>query len=1311
MSEGRGSNLRNSVLSLPKTLQKESVHDMQLLSRCLIRIVISTIILNNRLYGGACIESVQVPLPNSCSRTVNLDELMRGPIPVGAYLKINDSNPSNGEIVDGLSPSSGWKYGVFSSTGNLICSGVLNTVDYVPPNWTEMDSLSWLNFDTLVLWNHDRFNIEQVAATWMDASDFYFTGAPIMEADGCGGLQSINVTDRLDFNPCESFEVKLLRTFVFADSRNNKRSITQVIYFRKPELNVDCGYIIPPNTFSDFGPSNLTMFGVIGSYLGVGTCGVPDTISYSECGNYSEADLLSFAKDHYLADYLLPNGNASQVNLLDLQQDFSYAFSLKTFQGCPGSSYSEIVLNIIDRCSAAILRDTLYLTYKDSAPPSVSPLDGSLPILGHSKPTIDTEYMALPVLPFDSLSHGCSGELYLPDGSDDKLLGTLFNWTINDDCSARSELQFQFKVQTAWKFNDPYFKTYPDFTDAHYPISPLPSGGEMIHKIPVGYHRLVISAMDGCLNKLQDTLYFLVYDKVKPRVITKDQLHISLPITQWNSSGDNQYKDENGEARIYVPDINEGTYDECLLDSLYIRRNLSREYIQKYLLKNMDYDLHSHSGISNGVVDFDDFEMAADQSFFTPRGMPYVSFHCDDVGKEVDAEIWAADFIQILDLTGTKRINLKPNWDWNQTKITVEDNSSPQIKAPSVPSTEHPNWINYIDGTDKEGIKKLEDPIASNAIFGFPEVSSGSCQPLVIYQVEKNLSCDTGYIDRIWTLIQVRKTGDTLRHTARQRITIRAKHSFSFTVPKDETTTCLAKLQPKSEFTWEEHGCDLIAVSYRDQSYYSDITSENCFKIFRTATFINWCMLPNQFQCGQADPMEYARILPRSEGKEQTFRFEKIPAPQQLYTDTLRNLDHIPLSTFSPVKTASCAGEQTFAWQYTQIISVKDQIPPVIHQREQKEFYLRTADCKARVSFFLIYKDDCSNANFKGKKVQIRNRTSGNLVKEYEAFPGKFNSDTCHVSLGDFSEGQYIANLTITDACGNAASDTISFSVRDQSIIPIICVQQLTTTLTLSNSDIPSATIHFSDFLQDKDGNPSDCSGTTHYYLLRDTFPNSYKPEYPSEESKYLTLNCDDLREPLTALRLYQVDSKGNSTYCRVYVKLEDKYSLCNRAQVNISGKISLRPGLKLNGFRVTLTGSQEFITITNEEGVFTFDGLKANAPYTLSISKESGFLEGVSTYDLLLINRHILGIRPFKSPYSFAAADVNNSGSVTTLDMVILRKMILLVEKSFPNNANWRFFDKSGQEKIKISTLTNQYIGEIIGVKTGDVSGAEEIR
>ena len=60
---------------------------------------------------------------------------------------------------------------------------------------------------------------------------------------------------------------------------------------------------------------------------------------------------------------------------------------------------------------------------------------------------------------------------------------------------------------------------------------------------------------------------------------------------------------------------------------------------------------------------------------------------------------------------------------------------------------------------------------------------------------------------------------------------------------------------------------------------------------------------------------------------------------------------------------------------------------------------------------------------------------------------------------------------------------------------------------------------------------------------------------------------------------------------------------------------------------------------------------------------------------------------------------------------MVLLKKMILQIEKIFPNNTNWHFFDKLGQEKISISTLTPLNLGEIIGIKTGDVSGAEQIK
>ena len=1272
-------------------------------------LLIFCLVTNNGLIASACIEKIMVPMPNACSRQVTLSELALGVFPPGTYIEINDVNPSNGDIVDGLSPDNGWKYGIFSSTGGLLCSGSLITKDLVPPSMSQSESLNWLNYDTLVMWRHDLSQIENNTNSWLDPYDLYFIGIPVMKEDSCGGQIQIFVTDRVSFQPCGEYETTLFRTFSFSDVRGNINRMQQVIYFRKPPLNNDCSFSISPNTYSDYGPiSNLTAFGVMGNYSGPGTCGLPDTLKYNECGNYSEAEIIGFAKQQYIASYLLPSGNATQINLFDLTDDFSWAFSVKTFSGCPGSTLSEVVVQIVDRCSAGIIKDTLYLTYKDSSPPVASALDGSLPILGHVKPTTLDEYLALPVLSFDSLAHGCSGELILPDGADDKQLGSVFNWTLNDDCSSRYDLNLQFKIQTAWEFNTPYFKKHTDFIDRDYPVFPLPEGGNMIYNIPVGYHRLVISALDGCYNNLQDTLYFLVYDKIKPRMKTKDQLNVSLPVTTWNSDNKGKFSAENGEARIYVKDINQGSYDGCQLDSLYMRRSISREYIQQYLLKNMDYDLFSHSGKPNGIVDLEDFEITSDGSFFTPRGMPYVSFHCDDVGKKVAAELWAADFIQILDLTGTRRLTLNPNWDWNHTIIIVEDNSAPKIKPPTLPSITNPSWVNYIDGTDKERIKKLEDPISSNALFGFPEIISGSCQPFVLYHLEKNLSCDTGYIDRVWTLVQVRKTGDTLRHITKQRITIRANHSFSFTVPQDETTTCLAKLQPKNEFIWKENACDLIAISYKDKSYYSDITSDNCFKIYRTATFINWCMLPNQFHCEQADPMEYARILPRSGGKEQTFRFEKMPVDNQLYTNTTRNLDQIPLSSFIPVKTASCAGEQTFAWQYTQIISVVDDVPPSILPGNTRKFNLSETDCQATIQFSFYCKDDCSNNSFKGRSVQIRKKDTGFIVKDFSTFPGYFRSDTCQLQLGAFPEGEYIASVTIADACGNTTKGNIFFTVEDKSIISEICVLQLNASLTIEVADSPGVTIHYKDFLQDSDSGIKDCSGPVQYFLVRDT--SSFRPQINATGYKSIRLGCSDVEQGLVTLRLYKMDSKGNYHFCKVYVKLNDHLNVCSNKLTNIAGKIRLANGFILSGFQVTLTGTSHYTT-TNSDGIFKFSDLNVDKKYTLNITKETQYLEGVSTYDLLLINRHILGIKPIMSKYGMIAADVNNSGSITTLDMVLIKKMILQIEKKFPNNSNWHFFDKNQQEIISFYPKEPWTINEIIGIKTGDVSSAEGLR
>jgi len=68
--------------------------------------------------------------------------------------------------------------------------------------------------------------------------------------------------------------------------------------------------------------------------------------------------------------------------------------------------------------------------------------------------------------------------------------------------------------------------------------------------------------------------------------------------------------------------------------------------------------------------------------------------------------------------------------------------------------------------------------------------------------------------------------------------------------------------------------------------------------------------------------------------------------------------------------------------------------------------------------------------------------------------------------------------------------------------------------------------------------------------------------------------------------------------------------------------------------------------------------------------------LNGVSTLDLIHIQRHILGLELLESPYQLIAADINSSKDINGIDLVELRKLILGIYTEFPNNTSWRFID-----------------------------------
>ena len=130
--------------------------------------------------------------------------------------------------------------------------------------------------------------------------------------------------------------------------------------------------------------------------------------------------------------------------------------------------------------------------------------------------------------------------------------------------------------------------------------------------------------------------------------------------------------------------------------------------------------------------------------------------------------------------------------------------------------------------------------------------------------------------------------------------------------------------------------------------------------------------------------------------------------------------------------------------------------------------------------------------------------------------------------------------------------------------------------------------------------------------------------------------------------------------------------------------------------------GNGAMVNIPVTTGMFSMEqisGLPVVPEYELTPHKNDDQLNGVSTFDLLQINKQILGITPFQESWQFVAADANNSNSITTFDIVELRKLILGVYDSLPFSTSWVFMPG-------MDTISAQTCPEFSAIKRGDVNG-----
>lgn len=340
------------------------------------------------------------------------------------------------------------------------------------------------------------------------------------------------------------------------------------------------------------------------------------------------------------------------------------------------------------------------------------------------------------------------------------------------------------------------------------------------------------------------------------------------------------------------------------------------------------------------------------------------------------------------------------------------------------------------------------------------------------------------------------------------------------------------------------------------------------------------------------------------------------------------------------------------------------------------------------------------------------------------SFDIQSNDDTVNMVL---PAGTHAISWRATDNCGNINQGCpYTFTIKDCTPPSLVCVNGLAQNLI---SPECAVTFDVRDFILNMSDN---CTPTKDLNLGIRVIGQGVG--FPPDTS--LTFGvCQQGNYPV---QVWVRDGNGLSNVCNSYVLVQENAGLCicnEAADIGLAGCARNADSVRLANFSVqaTLKGMPlqgQPISDTLQQPVtdscfnLLFPDLPLNANYTGSVrARRSGDpLDGVSTFDLVLINRHILGQQPLKNFYHVLAGDVNQSNSLTTFDIIEIRKLILGIYDTFPQTTSWRcirpvpdplnlagFAEVRDTYAFSVPNLLGDTVVarlDFVGVKMGDVNG-----
>ena len=784
--------------------------------------------------------------------------------------------------------------------------------------------------------------------------------------------------------------------------------------------------------------------------------------------------------------------------------------------------------------------------------------------------------------------------------------------------------------------------------------------------VPLGAHTLQYVYEDNCGNADTTNLPIVVEDGTKPVAICEDGLNVS--ITSAVGAGG-----VLGSAVLTPEMIDNGSYDDCSNISLAIAQVEEQPDGSFTLLGDATYG-------------------------------PTLLLDCEDLGTVTVG-------LRVRDESD------QDNFCW--LDVLVEDKASPVCTAPAdlILTCDEFAAANFpadiMEATDAE----------IDAFFG-AAFAVDNCEVELQQTISGDVdNCGLGRFDRTFTTVN----GESFlgNQICTQSVQIVGLHEYTIEFPGDAITFC--GFDPNAGSLGITEGtCDLITSQVSRDTFTSD--SDGCFKVRVEYLVVNWCEYSSI-----GDPFVLPRDFDGDNNLRESVFLHVVPNDDKtllddeafLDGDSNPNNDSFTLDVaadgnITDYGTSNSRG----AFIYYQYLKVQDQVAPEIVADNQNDcFAALTTNCTGDVSFQFEISDNCTPLRQLNSLVEL-DLDFNDIAFDRDRFvlDSELSSDdegNFTLTLTNVPTGEHAVLVRAFDGCGNENNRVITFCVTDQLAPAPICLNQATVGLTPNGNGTGQAAFWATDGIA---SDVDDCSGEVTYSVYK-TFETLNDDFVPSPNRDGIIFSCDD--DQTTPIRIYAFDPAGQSSFCDMLILVQRADNACvsTANRVNIGGAISTFSGDPVRGVDVTLTGGDVAVNIQAlGDGTYLFENIQPGNDYTVTpvFDNYINHSQGVSTFDLVLITRYILGLEDLRTPYQFIAADTNGDEEISVTDIIAARRLILGLDQAYQNGPGWRFVDENFVFPVtgnpwataypEVQNYNNLNVsvrnGDFVAVMVGDVSG-----